>query len=51
MKKSIRLIVLVSVVALSTAPSFAAPTGGNPRPQPTSVWSQFVEAARAYIGI
>ena len=62
MKKSVRTIVLLSVVAVSTLPSFAAVSGGMPRPQAVSggmprpqidsmsVLSAAIAGALAYVG-
>lgn len=54
MKKSIRSIVLLSAFAVSSVPSFAAMTGGNPRPQwppVTEFFSGVLAAASAFVGI
>ncbi len=56
MKKSFRSIVLLGALAISAVPSFAAMSGGNPRPQwpsqgSSSAWSGIVAAAYAYVGI
>ena len=56
MKKSLRSLVLLSAVVVSSVPSFAAMTGGDPRPQwppkgSASVVSGAVAAALALFGL
>ena len=56
MKKSLRSLVVLSALAVSTLPSFAAMGGGNPRPQwppqgSASTLSGAVAAALAFVGL
>jgi hypothetical protein len=50
MKKTVRNLILLTAVATTSAPLFAAVTGGDPRPQ-ISMWSQFVQTALSLVGM
>jgi hypothetical protein len=50
MKKTIRNFVLLTAVAATSAPLFAAIAGGDPRPH-ISMWAQFVQTALSFVGM
>jgi hypothetical protein len=50
MKKTVRNLILLTAVAATSAPLFAAVTGGDARPQ-ISVWAQFVQAVSSLVGM
>lgn len=50
MKKTVRNLILLTAVAATSAPLFAAVGGGDPRPH-ASVWAQFVQTALSLVGM
>ncbi len=52
MKKALRIAVLSTMVAASSAPLFAAaPTGGDPRPPSSNLVSEMVAIALSILGL